>query len=239
MISLGVLGQLLNVSNISTTRNVSGGSSFVFVQSNAANNGAVSSATVTQSFLSPVGANDLIVVFLNSLSGVTVTSVADTLGNSYTSVINGVNGLSWNGGGTLSWCYYCSKSLAGSLNSVTASFSAPNTFNSMVIAEYSGVSNTNPLDASGSITGSVNEPITLISPTITTIQNGELVVGMFGVINGATVSGSGWTGRNQNIVATYEDAIQSTSGQISASALASGGGAGDPYMSMIVSFKHA
>ena len=129
-----------------------GGGPIAFVQVNAAipqTNSA--SVPVTFGVAQTAGNLNIVVVGWNDITS-TVTSVTDSLGNTYTQA-----GTHDHGSSARQAIYYAKNILAGS-NTVTVTFNQAARFVDVRILEYSGLDTTNPLDVTASAAGSSVSP---------------------------------------------------------------------------------
>lgn len=87
--------------------------------------------------------------------------------------------------------YYLANAPANANKVITFNGSGVSNFYSLFVAEFSGVKTSSPLerDNTGSGTGT-----TVNSPSVTTTNNGDLLIGCCESNNGITSAGSPWTG---------------------------------------------
>lgn len=152
--------------------------------------------SVAVAFGANVSANNLLLALLFGYANSNASaSVSDTRGNTWTRIGSIVTG----GDGSLYLdAFYCIANGAGA-DTVTYN-AAGSSYMSLIIAEYSGIATTSPLDVAGSSTGSSTSP----STSITTTNANDLIIGWVTSMAGSTVtitSGSGYTMRQE-----YEDA---------------------------------
>ncbi len=190
-------------------------SSISFVQTNNATPQSPS-VTVPVTFTGPQTAGNLNVVVVGwNDSTSTVSSIVDSVGNSY-SVAAAPVVVS----GTSSQAIYYAKNIASAsagTNTVTVTFSAPAQFPDVRIAEYSGLDPLNPLDVSVGAQGSAATSDS--GPAITSNAN-DLLIGA-NLVQSATVgAGPGFTSRvitgDGDIL---EDEIVSAAGTYNATAV--------------------
>jgi hypothetical protein len=145
-----------------------------------------SQTTFTLSFLSAQNAGDLNVVVVGWGGTALVQSVTDTRGNTYVLAV-GPTTHTWPPnqppgvlGGTQTQAIYYAKSIvsaAAAANSVTVTFNGATTSAGIKIAEYSGLSTTNPVDVSVGHAGGVTQLTTVSSGTANTSNAHDLLVG--------------------------------------------------------------
>jgi hypothetical protein len=117
------------------------------VQSNAASGSGVGSLSV--SFPAANHAGDLILAVVRMSTTWQTVAIGDTAGNAYAQA---ASQLQTADGHQLHLFY--AKNIAGSVNTVTATFSSTNNHPWIAVFEYSGLSATNPLDQTISAQGS-------------------------------------------------------------------------------------
>jgi PKD repeat protein len=132
------------------------------------------SATTTGHFI--------VVSFVTEPTTLSVSSVADTTGNSYSLAIGGTTVETW---GKL-YTYYASNINGGS-TTITVSYSGSATYNILFAAEYAGVKAASPLDKTSAANGN---SAALASGSQTTTQASELIFGFGASDSTATASGS-------------------------------------------------
>lgn len=117
----------------------------------------------------------------------TVSSVTDSHSNTYTQI-----GTTITNGTGLRQAFYYSKNITGGGNTVTVTFNGPAAFPDAIVAEYSGLDTTAPLDvfnsALGSGTAAASTPVQIASAN-------ELLVGIGATTNAFTAAGGGFTNR--------------------------------------------
>ncbi len=161
-----------------------------FVQTNSATP-QTPQATVTVTFNSAQTLGDLNVVIVGwNDSTATVSSVADTKGNTYALAAAPIVQ-----SGTASQAIYYAKNItsaAAGANTVTVTFNVAARFPDIRIAEYSGVDTVNPLDVSAGAQGST---ATSSSGSVTTTNANDLLIGANLVQSTSTAAGVGYTNR--------------------------------------------
>ncbi len=202
-----------------------GGGPIAFVQVNAAipqTNSA--SVPVTFGLAQTAGNLNIVVVGWNDITS-TVTSVTDSLGNTYAQA-----GITVSGTAERQAIYYAKNILAGS-NTVTATFNQAARFVDVRILEYSGLDTTNPLDVTASAAGSSVSPN---SGTATTTSANELIFGAGTTATGFYAPGTGFTTRiitGDGDIA--EDKVVSSTGSYSATAPTSSA----PWVMQMATFR--
>jgi hypothetical protein len=182
-----------------------------FVQVNAATPQSLT-ASVSVPYSSSQNAGDLniVVVGWNDTSS-SVTSVSDSLGNTYTLAIGPTTA-----SGARQSIYYA-KNIKGGSNTVSVTFNQAAAYPDIRILEYAGADSTNPLDVTAAAVGSST---TASSGSATTTTANELIFGADTIATGTPGPGSGFTSRiitspDSDIA---EDRIVSTTGSYSATA---------------------
>ncbi len=211
-------GNLSGYSNTaSATTSAASSSTIAYVQSNSASPNNSALATLSAAFTSAQSAGNLNVVAIGwGSSTIGISSVTDTKGNSYTLAVGPTTMV---GGGATTTIYYAKNIVAAAAgaNTVTVTFSSAVPFPDIRMAEYSGISTTNPLDVTATATGTS----TLAnSGSVTTTNANDLLVGSNWFVLGTTSAGAGYTQRqisgwDGDIL---EDQIVSTVGPYSATA---------------------
>ncbi|HXJ06004.1 MAG TPA: IPT/TIG domain-containing protein [Candidatus Acidoferrum sp.] len=165
-------------------------SSISFVQSNSATPQAtVTPVTVAYPLAQTAGNLNVVVVGWND-STATVSSVTDSVGNSYVLAAVPVVQSS-----TASQAIYYAKNIGSAgagANTVTVAFSTPARHPDIRIAEYSGLDAANPLDTSA---GAQGNTATSDSGLATTTNANDLLVGANTVQSTSVTAGSGYTSR--------------------------------------------
>jgi hypothetical protein len=168
-----------------------------FVQ--GANNTSQSGTAVTLAFGSNNAGGNLLICTVRGTQD--ASSITDSAGNNWVQ-IDHLQNTEW---GSL---WYAQNSISGA-NTVTVHFGSSASFVYLAIGEYSGVATSLALD-SHNITSGTSAGAT--APTVTAAA-GDLVVGYVEVGNGDTISaGSGYTIRENNIGAAYEDQLNVSAG---------------------------
>jgi len=203
-----------------------------FVQQNSAV--PTSAPQVVVTFTQAQVSGDLNVVIVGwQDTGVSITSVTDTTGNTYTLAV-GPTTFS----GQQSQAIYFAKNISAAAprsNAVTVTFSAPATYPDVRALEYSGVDANSPLDGTAGATGS---SATSDSGAVNTLYANDLIVGGNTVATTTTSAGTGYTAR---IITTpngdlAEDRVVTATGSYHATATLSGGG---PWVMQAVAFRAA
>ena len=193
---------------------------------------AVSSRTIPYTLAQTAGNLNVVAVSWGGTS-VSVSSVTDTKGNTYTLAV-GPTALTGFGSASIYYAKNIVAAAAGT-NSVTVTYSASVGGVDIRIAEYSGLSTTSPVDVTAASTGSG----TLTSSgSVTTINANDLLVGSNATSTGTSGSGTGFTSRiitgfNGNIL---EDEVVTAVGPYAATAPMSPSG---NWIMQMVAFKAA
>lgn len=189
-----------------------GGGTITFVQSAQGRNGAGSAAVA---FTSNNTAGNLSVVGVQlETSTATITSVTDTLTNTYTAV----GTLNCDTSAALCVQIYYAKNIAAGANTVTVARSAGAV--DVLIHEYSGASTTTPLDASAQANSGGTQSTNLDSGAMTATGSTDLIFGLAGSPASITV-GSGFTQRESltfNVFFVSESKAASGTGNYNATA---------------------
>jgi Malectin domain len=188
-------------------------SPIAFVQSNSATLSGQKSS-ITASFSNTQSQGNLNVVIIGwQGGGNSVSNVTDTLGNTYTLVLQN------HGTGISQALYYAKNIKSGTGNAVTATYASAAFAPHLIILEYKNADTQNPLNASHFQSGT--STVTPSSGLATNITAGELLVGA-GVTNKLYTSpGPNYTQRvitSNNSKGIAEDRIVSSSGSYDASA---------------------
>jgi hypothetical protein len=175
-----------------------------FVQHTASTDG--NTETITAAFVSPVAAGDLVIAGLDyggAAGGQTLTSVADTFGDSYALLGPYTGDVS--GTQTSVYLAYTVASQSGT-DALTATLDANAGFLEFRIHEYANTASS-PLDttigSNGGTTGS-----DAAAATITTAAAEELIFAM--VIDGTVGAGTGYTLRGSDYEDLTEDRVAAT-----------------------------
>jgi hypothetical protein len=161
--------------------------SIAFVQSNAAHGSAVGSISV--GFPSTNQAGDLIIAVVRMSTTYETVAVSDSAGNAYVSAASQVQ----TADGHQLFLFYA-KNIAGSANTVTATFNGTNNHPWLAIFEYGGLSTTAPLDQVAHAQGSSASADS--GATGVTAAANELVFAAGGFpasYTGAVTAGTGFT----------------------------------------------
>jgi hypothetical protein len=150
------------------------------------------SATMSVSFANSVASGDVVLVGVHSGSSIsiTVSSVSDSLGSSFTQAVMSSNLI---GAFVYEYIYYATLSSSGS-DQITVTFSSPPTEYSTVfyvfIYEVSGVTTTGATTGTGA--GDYGVPV---STTPTTFQSGAFLLAILGnsLMSTGVTAGSGFT----------------------------------------------
>jgi IPT/TIG domain len=144
----------------------------------------------------------------------TISSVTDSLGNSYSRAVGptGTSGLQQS--------IYYAKNIVGGNNTVKVTFNQAAAYPDVRILEYSGLSASNPLDVTAAAVGSGSSAS---SGSATTTSGNELIFGAGTSDNFFSGAGTGFTNRIVNIYGNLaEDKVVSSSGSYAATAVNSG-----------------
>jgi hypothetical protein len=186
------------------------------------------SSTVSVAYKSAQTAGDLniVVVGWNDTTS-SVSSLTDTLGNTYSLAVGPTTA-----SGARQSIYYA-KNIKGGSNTVTATFNQAAVAVDLRVLEYKGLSQTSPLDVSAAAVGSST---TASSGSATTTSANELIFGADTIATGTPGPGAGFTTRiitspDSDIA---EDKIVSTTGSYSATAPVSPSGY---WVMQMVTFK--
>lgn len=155
-----------------------------FVQGNSNAINGTTSLPVTLNNTVAVG--DLIVVSVNWINSVTVNSLTDTIGNTYSLITS--NTTTFSGPAILSVYYTISK--ASGSNTITAAFSGTAAFSAMRVCEYSGVNTVDQFNSGITTSGNIGN-----SGNITTTHSTELLFGTEFSSGNELSPPSGWVDR--------------------------------------------
>ncbi len=185
-----------------------------FVQTNSATPQTPQAAvTVTFNAAQTLGNLNVVVVGWND-STTTVSSVADTKGNTYAVAAPPVVQ-----SGVATQAIYYAKNIASAAagaNTVTVTFNVAARFPDIRIAEYSGIDTVNPLDVSVGAQGST---ATSSSGSVTTTNANDLLIGANLVQSTSTAAGAGYTNRGITPDGDIlEDRVVTATGSYSATA---------------------
>ena len=183
-------GTFSNYSNQATALTPAQGTTITYIQSSYATpQSAQSTVAVTFAGVQTLANLNVVVVGWND-STATVTSVTDSVGNTYSravgpTVISGVESQS----------VYCAKNItaaAAGTNTVTVTFSSPAAYPDIRILEYAGADPANPVDVTAAASGS---SATSNSGAVTTTNPTDLLFAANIVQTVTTGPGSGFTSR--------------------------------------------
>src|SRR5258708_22631262 len=206
-----VLGSL--VSSCFLTTATAQATGVIFIQQ-AAGTTPGSASSLALSFPGNTAAGDLILVAFDFDTSGTVSSVADSQGNVFTQVGTQLN----SPGGAHSRVYYA-KSIRGGADTVTVSLSANASWIEVYLTEYSGVDQTNPIDAQAGTRGNAGS---VSSGNGTTTVAGHVIYGYCVGAWTCTV-GSGFAARSpfdSNLIA---DKLAGNAGTYAATGTATNG----------------
>ncbi|HZF16033.1 MAG TPA: fibronectin type III domain-containing protein, partial [Steroidobacteraceae bacterium] len=185
-----------NLGNYSPTASAatqSGGTPLTpaFVQRNYLAPGSAARTTVTVAYAAAQTAGNLNVVVIAWNDGTTsVQAVTDTRGHVYRLAVGPTRVA-----GTASLAIYYAANItasAANANSVTVTFNAATVYPDVRVAEYSGISTTDPLDVAIGATGTGT---TANSGSVTTTNANDLLVGGNYIATFTNAAGSGYTSR--------------------------------------------
>jgi hypothetical protein len=172
--------------------------------------------------------------YTGASNNITVTSVADNQGNTWTQVMT-VTDTADNQASSLYTCFNCA---GGAAATVTATFSATTVQVGVTLAEYSNAASLDVFQSKSNVAASTSYS----TASITTNFDGEQIVGF--LVNDdsndlITASGSGTTSRARTTTASYpmmllEDNTQTTAGSISLTATAA---VSTRYTALILALK--
>jgi hypothetical protein len=208
-----------------------------------ANSGASAVATVAQAYGSNNSAGNLLVACItwDRSSGAgnrdLISGVADTRSQTWTQVVQS-NDLTNNQDFSM---WYFPNCAAGA-NTVTATFSGGSrAFAAIIIAEYSGVLTTSPIDGTpvGQNASGTTAANNCTSTSTTTAVNGDLIVGAWMKDDTASTptAGTGFTKRPDTLTdhsIIMEDLVQATAGAIAATFTQSVAGR---YLALVAGFQ--
>lgn len=155
---------------------------------------------------------------VNNTGTTNVTSITDTLGNSWAKVSPSTFATD-TANACVSECWICKDSAAGACTA-TANFNGSQNTTEIIIHEVSGCDNTSPVDGAGGAAWTSTSTPT--SPSVTTTFNGDYIFGAATQNSSATgtlTAGTGYTQRESfttliGLVAASEDQIQTNAGAI-------------------------
>ena len=170
--------------------------------------------SLSLSFPTSTVAGDFILIAFDYDTNATPSSVTDSQGNVFTAVGNQLT----SPGGTRSRVYYANN-IKGGADTVTVNLSATSSWLELYLSEYSGVNQTNPIDAQAGTSGSAGA---VSSGNATTTVAGDGIYG-YCVGDWACTAGSGFTTRsnlNDNLI---EDKQAGNAGTYAATGSANNG----------------
>jgi hypothetical protein len=192
-------------------------------------------SSISQSFGSPNVSGDLIVVAVSWGDRPENVAVSDVLGNSYFLAVS-----DYDINNTQGLAIFYAFNVQGGANTVTAGFSQADGYRRLVIAEYSGVATTSPLDAAAkhqALARTATNQVT--SGTGTTASNGDLIFGVamddsgnFGSISPGTSFSLRVALNNTDTAA--EDMVQGAAGPVAATFTFS---LSDHYLAQMAAFR--
>ena len=192
-----------------------------FVQAVATDNGsAAASTTVAGTYASAQSVGDVIIVYVGSgsASTLTVSSITDTKGNTYTPVAtdSALSGVAYYA--IVYQCIVSNSATAGS-NTLTVTFGTSQQFNFLLCGEYSGVDNVTPVDSTNTANGSG----TAATVSATASFTGDEILGFDIWDTGGNTVGSGFTQRGLCSASgvQYEDKAASGTGSQTANSTGS------------------
>jgi len=197
--------------NATLTLSIFPTSSFVQAVANTAN-GTINSMSLSFSKATVTG--DLIVVGFDFNANATASSVTDSQGNTFTPVGTQLT----SPGGNRSRVFYA-KNIKGGADTVTVNLSANSTFMEAYLAEYSGVDQTNPIDAQAGASGYGGS---VSSGNATTTFAGDVIYG-YCLADSTCTAGSGFAARSTFDSNLIEDATAGNAGTYAATGSASSG----------------
>ena len=192
--------------------------------------------TIVKAFVSNVTAGNTIVVIAFCGTGVAISGITDSLGNTYTERVSGISGR---------LKVYEAPNITGGACTVTVTFSDSVPYRAMSIHEYSGMVNTGAFDVGAGATASRAGSSATdgnYTDNITTTANGDLIIGAIINIPASWVAvapGTGLTERyddGPNGWYESEDKVQASSGSTNATWTCDNT---DAYYWIIASFKAA
>jgi hypothetical protein len=184
-----------------------------FVQSTAGTTpGSASSLSV--SFPANTTVGDIILVGFDFTTSASFSSISDSQGNTFTQVGTQLT----SPGGARSQVYYANN-IKGGADTVTINLSANSAWIEVYLNEYSGVNQTNPIDAQAGASGSAS---TASSGNATTTAAGDIIYG-YCVGDGNCTVGSGFTARSTLDANLVEDETAGSAGSYAAKGKANQG----------------
>lgn len=185
-----------------------------FIQANSATAATGSSSVIGYTNPQTAGNLNVVAVMWGDTTS-TVTSVTDSLGNTYVRAIGPTTTTA------LTSSIYYAKNIAAGSNIVTVAFNTTATAPNVNVLEYSGLDRTAPLDVTA---GAVGTGTLANSGSATTTAAAELIVGVGNPSTGFTAAGSGFTSRIINSFGGItEDRVVASAGSNSATATLTSG----------------
>lgn len=166
--------------------------------STGSGNGSSASTTLALSAINLASGNFVCATF-KSEGGVTLSSVADTAGNTYTLL----TGTTYAVGDAALTGAYAMNTASHATNVVTGTFSGSASWRQGGCIQYSGVATTSALDVQGY--NSATSGTAVSSGAVTTTQNDEVCVGFVGSYTGETYSSRLINGAAANTRVTGSD----------------------------------
>ena len=179
-----------------------------------ANAASGSASSLSLSFPKSTVAGDLILIAFDFNNIATPSSITDSQGNLFIEVGSQLT----SPGGARSRVYYA-KNIKGGPDTVTINLSANSSWIELYLTEYSGVDQTNPIDAQAGASGNAGA---VSSGNATTTVAGDVIYG-YCVGDWTCTVGSGFTARstfNSNLI---EDKIAGNPGSYAATGSATNG----------------
>lgn len=150
-------------------------------------------APASAAFGSNVTAGNAIVLYIVTQSVTTVSSMNDTLGNTYTNIYNNLAGL---GGSGVASLYYA-LNITGGANTIRVTSGSGGWTQSFVAQEFSGVATASAADGNNH-TSSSSMPNPFSSGSITTTNANDVIIGGFCQTTSSTfTAGSGYSNVTQ------------------------------------------
>ena len=209
-----------------TPARASGASTPAFVQAAAFQ--VASGASVSATFANPNTSGNLIVAYVvwdNTGS----VALSDSLGNTY---VGAVGPTKYSGDKANAQVFYA-KNIAGGTNTLKATFStAISAYGILYIHEYSGISQTNPVDVTAAASGS---SASMNSGSVAATSAVDLLFGAGESNNTVKSAGAGYTARSTAYGNITEDRTVTATGSYSASATQNG----SAWVMQMVGFKGA
>ncbi len=173
-----------------------------------------SASTLSLSFAQNTVAGDLILVAFDYDTNATPSSVTDSQGNVFTPIGNQLT----SPGGARSRVYYA-KNIKGGADRVTVNLSANSGWLELYLSEYTGVDQTNPVDAQAGASGGAGA---VTSGNGTTTVAGDVIYG-YCVADWACTAGSGFITRSNLNANLIEDELAGNAGTYAATGSANNG----------------